>query len=172
MVLFGFACFVQMNGPKAHSRNCYRRSVQTGFGSSFQLAITMDPRTSYPMVLHHAQRCSCALLGAQYQARACKLMGRKEQKKKGRVLPRCVDIRASSGISAALLPLGPLCSTWPVGTPRGAKLPLGDTLGHAGPVGAWGFAGAYHKGLVVSVHPPPRTNPVPKTATNRQPNQE
>jgi len=44
-------------------------------------------------------------------------------------------------------------------------------LGHAGPVGAWGFAGAYHKGLVVSVHPPPRTNPVPKTATNQQPNQ-
>ena len=69
---------------------------------------------------------------------------------------------ARSGISAALLPLGPLCSTWPVGTPRGAKLPLGDTLAHAGPVGSWGFAGAYHNGLVLTVHRPPRTNPVPK----------
>ena len=45
-------------------------------------------------------------------------------------------------------PLGPLCSAWPVGTLRGAKLHLGDTLGHAGPVDAWGFAGTYHKGLV------------------------
>ena len=92
--------------------------------------------------------------------------------KEPRPILDCVIIRASFGTAATLLSLGPLCSTWPVGTPRGAKLPLGDTLGHAGPVGAWGFAGAYHKGLVVSVHRSPRTNPVPKTATNRQPNQE
>ena len=87
-------------------------------------------------------------------------------------LPRCANITASFGISANPLALGSLCSIRPVGTPRGAKLPLVDTLGHAGPMGAWGFAGAYHTGLVLIVHCPPRTNPVPKMATNRQPNQE
>ena len=42
----------------------------------------------------------------------------------------------------------------------------------AAPCLVWGFAGTYHKGLVLTVHRPPRTNPVPKTATNRQPNQK
>ena len=88
------------------------------------------------------------------------------------ILPRYADIRASSGISATVLPMGPLCSTWPVGTPRCAKLPLVDTFAHAGPMGAWGFAGVYHTGLVLIVHCPPCTNPIPKMATNWQPNQE
>ena len=40
----------------------------------------------------------------------------------GKLLPRCVDIRASSGISATPLPLGPhvVCDLWgPQGTQKG-----------------------------------------------------
>ena len=51
------------------------------------------------------------------------------------ILPRCVDIRASSGISGNPQPPGPLCCMWPMGTSRGAKLHLGGTLADVGPVG-------------------------------------
>ena len=85
------------------------------------------------------------------------------------VLSRCVDIRASSGISANLPPLGPLCCTWRMGTTRGAKLHLGGTLAHVGPVGAWGSAGTHHEVQVPWARYPPCTIQPPDQAQTGSP---
>ena len=69
------------------------------------------------------------------------------------------------GVSANPLALGSLYPMRPVGTPRGAKPHLGATFAHVRPVGAWGFACAYHKGLVLTATCDASTQS-PKPVTN------
>ena len=83
------------------------------------------------------------------------------------ILPRCVDIRASSGISGNPQPAGPLCFMWPMGTSRGAKLHLGRDLGQCRASGAWRSAGTYH-GTYHEVQVPRAQHP---PCTSRSPDQ-